>query len=77
MLFRSLAMGLVLFGWAMSNSYIKDLTNVDIRAKMFDSQMKQIEDELTPFGIIDNGQESETFVQNGDTWTIINPKEMV
>jgi hypothetical protein len=72
-----LAMGLVLFGWAMSNSYIKDLTNVDIRAKMFDSQMKQIEDELTPFGIIDNGQESETFVQNGDTWTIINPKEMV
>jgi len=70
-------MGLVLFGWAMSNSYIKDLTNVDIRAKMFDSQMKQIEDELTPFGIIDNGQESETFVQNGDTWTIINPKEMV
>jgi hypothetical protein len=33
--------------------------------------MTQIEEELTPFGIIDNGTEEETFVDSGgDLWAV-------
>jgi hypothetical protein len=32
--------------------------------------MKQIEEELTPFGIIMNGTEEEVFVDSGDLWSV-------
>ena len=52
-----LVMPLVLFGWLTTNSYFKDLSNknVDLRRAMFEKQMLAIEEELTPFGFIDDG----------------------
>jgi hypothetical protein len=64
-------MSLVLFAWVTSNSYFADLTDIDIREKLYDNQMKQIEEELTPFGLIINGTEEETFIEDGDLWTIV------
>jgi len=47
------------------------LNDIDIRKKLYDSQMKQIEEELTPFGILTSGFEDETFIDNsGDLWTV-------
>jgi len=64
-----LAMTLVLFGWLTTNQYFKDLTNVDVRKRLYEQQMLQIEDDLTPFGFIDTGIEpEEAFVENGDLW---------
>ncbi len=68
--FDDLVMSLVLFAWVTSNSYFKDLTDIDIRAKLYDNQMKQIEEELTPFGLIIDGTEEETFIDSGDLWTV-------
>ena len=68
--FDDLVMSLVLFAWVTSNSYFKDLTDIDIRAKLYDNQMKQIEEELTPFGLIMDGTEEETFIDSGDLWTV-------
>jgi len=51
-----LVMTLVLFSWLSTNSYFKDLNNVNMREMMYESHIKQIEDELTPFGFYDNGQ---------------------
>ena len=65
-----LAMCFVLFGWLTSNTYFKDLTDIDIREKLYDSQMKQIEEELTPFGIIMDGREEEGFIAGGDYWKV-------
>lgn len=69
--FDDLVMSLVLFAWVTSNTYFRDLTDIDIRKKLYDSQMRQIEEELTPFGILTSGLEDETFIDNsGDLWTV-------
>ncbi len=68
--FDDLVMSLVLFAWVTSNTYFRDLTDIDIRKKLYDNQMKQIEEELTPFGLIMDGTEEETFVDGGDLWTV-------
>ena len=50
-----LVMTLVLFGWLTTNPYFKDLNNVNIRQEMYENRIKQIEDELTPFGFYNDG----------------------
>jgi hypothetical protein len=68
--FDDLVMSLVMFAWVTSNTYFTDLTDIDIRKKLYDGQMKQIEEELTPFGLIVNGTEEEFFVDSGDLWSV-------
>ena len=68
--FDDLVMSLVMFAWVTSNTYFTDLTDIDIRKKLYDGQMKQIEEELTPFGLIVNGTEEEVFVDSGDLWSV-------
>lgn len=51
-----LVMTLVLFGWLTTNPYFKDLNNINIRQDMYENRIKQIEDELTPFGFMDDGR---------------------
>ena len=66
-----LVMTLVLFSWLVQQRYFKDLTNMDIREKLFSEQMKMLEDELTPFGFINDGQEDTSFVdQDGTRWNV-------
>lgn len=66
-----LVMTLVLFAWMTNSSYFKELSNVNMREHIFEERINQIEDSLTPFGIIDNGQEEETFVDSsGTVWNV-------
>ena len=50
-----LVMSLVLFSWLTTNPYFKDLNNINLREIMYKKQMQAIEDELTPFGVYDDG----------------------
>ena len=52
-----LLMTCVLFSWLVQQRYFKEMTDQDIREKMFSEQMKIIEEELVPFGIINDGNE--------------------
>ena len=65
-----LTMTLVLFAWATNDPMFKDLMNANNRQALYSSQMKSIEDELTPFGFIDNGLSNEPDVEviDGDIW---------
>ena len=66
-----LAMTLVIFSWLVQQRYFKDLTDLDIRKRLADEQMRALEEDLLPFGIIDDGREVQTFTDNsGTTWTI-------
>jgi hypothetical protein len=66
-----LAMTLVIFGWLVQQRYFKEMTNMDIRKKMWEEQMETLEQDMLPFGIIDDGREEETFVDNdGQKWTV-------
>ena len=72
-----LAMTLVLFAWLSTNTFFKDLTDVDIRENLYNSEMRTIEKDLTPFGIIDDGQKEEVFVASGDVWMWADEKEKI
>lgn len=47
-----LVMCLVLFGWLSTQTYFKDLTDLDIRKTLFQKQIDAIEEEVMPFGFL-------------------------
>jgi hypothetical protein len=64
-----LVMTLVLFGWLTTNQYFQELTDVNVREKIYQQQLDQIESELTPFGIIDDGFDQEMFIEDNILWS--------
>ena len=67
-----LAMTLVIFAWLVQQQYFKDLTDLDIRKQMYKDQMEALEQDMLPFGIIDDGQENETIVDSeGTRWGVV------
>ena len=36
-------------------TYFKELTDTDVRAKLFEESQNQLEQDLAPFGFVDNG----------------------
>jgi hypothetical protein len=52
-----LMMNLVMFGYFINTQSFLDQTNVNIKELIFEQRMKEIEDDVPPFGIIDDGQE--------------------
>ena len=50
-----LAMCCVLFAWLVEQTYFKELTDDDIRARMFLEQQHQLEQDMAPFGFFDDG----------------------
>jgi hypothetical protein len=69
-----LAMTLVIFSWLVQQQYFKDMTDLDIRKQMYKDQMEALEQDMLPFGIIDSGQEEESFTdQSGQLWEVADP----
>ena len=50
-----LVMCLVLFGWMSTQAYFKDLTDIDIRKNLVNERENYLEEEMLPFGIINDG----------------------
>jgi hypothetical protein len=66
-----LAMTLVIFAWLVQQRYFKDMTNLDLRQKMYEDYEEQFEQDMLPFGIIDDGLEEDTYTDNtGQTWEV-------
>ena len=64
-----LAMCLVIYAWLVAQDYFKELTDQDIRKKLYEEQKNQIEQDMAPFGFIETGLEDESFVDpDGDRW---------
>ncbi len=66
-----LVMTLVLFSWMTNQSFFADLTNVDVRARLHEEQMKQIEEESLPTfiaGHTDVDQNDGGFISDGAVW---------
>ena len=51
-----LVMCAVLFGWLTRQDYFKDLTDVDIRTKIYDEKIKMLEDDALNVVLMDDGQ---------------------
>tara|TARA_B100001121_G_scaffold307860_1_gene330376 strand:+ start:92 stop:1738 length:1647 start_codon:yes stop_codon:yes gene_type:complete len=66
-----LAMCLVIFAWLVAQDYFKEMTDNDIRKRMYEEQKNQIEQDMAPFGFISDGFEEESFVdKDGDLWKV-------
>tara|TARA_B100001057_G_scaffold129581_1_gene128638 strand:- start:999 stop:2519 length:1521 start_codon:yes stop_codon:yes gene_type:complete len=66
-----LVMCLVIFSWLVQQEYFKEMTDQDIRRKIYDEQKNAIEQDMAPFGFIDDGLEDDKIVDNeGNVWTI-------
>ena len=66
-----LAMCLVIYAWLVCQEYFKEMTDTDIRKKLYEDQKNQIEQDMAPFGFIVDGMEDESFVDsNGDRWNL-------
>ena len=67
-----LVMCLVFFAWLSNQPYFKELTDEDVRHRLFDSQRKALEQDMSPFGFIDDGvsyTETTPFTDvDGDYW---------
>jgi len=65
-----MAMTLVLFAWLTTQQFFKDYMEHDFREKLFEDQMRMLEEELTPVGIFSDGISDSSFVDSdGTRWT--------
>tara|TARA_B110000908_G_scaffold19073_1_gene21419 strand:- start:1638 stop:2123 length:486 start_codon:yes stop_codon:yes gene_type:complete len=53
-----LIMNLVMFGFFVQSTMFGDLTNIDIKKMLFERQALAIDDDLPPFGIVDDGSDA-------------------
>jgi len=68
-----LAMCLVIYAWLVAQDYFKELTDQDVRKRLYEEQKNQIEQDMAPFGFIMDGLDDDTFVdEQGDTWTTMD-----
>ena len=64
-----LVMCLVIFAWISNQRYFKELTDQDIRARMYEEQQNAIEQDMAPFGFLDDGTEEDTIIDDkGEVW---------
>ena len=71
-----LAMCLVIYAWLVAQDYFKELTDQDVRKRLYEEQKNQIEQDMAPFGFIDDGLDSSSFVDSdGDRWTVARNDE--
>jgi hypothetical protein len=65
-----LVMCLVMYAWLILQDYFKELTDQDIRKRLYDEQQNQVEQDMTPFGFITDGVNTDSsFIDaNGDMW---------
>jgi hypothetical protein len=65
-----LAMCLVIFSWLVAQQYFKEMTDNDVRKRIYEEQKNQIEQDMAPFGFIVDGLDDDVFVEKttGDRW---------
>ena len=64
-----LAMCLVIYAWLVAQDYFKELTDQDVRKRLYEEQKNQIEQDMAPFGFMTDGMDDSSFVDDdGDRW---------
>jgi hypothetical protein len=66
-----LAMCLVIFSWLVAQDYFKEMTEQDVRKRIYEDQKNQIEQDMAPFGFVLDGINSDDgFVDSdGTRWS--------
>ena len=68
-----LALCLVIYAWLVAQDYFKELTDQDVRKRLYEDNKNQIEQDMAPFGFMFDGLDEDTFVDaQGDTWSTVD-----
>jgi len=68
-----LVMNFVLLGYFCTTNYFGELTDIDLKNMLFEQRMKEIEDDISPFGFHDDGSQYIEEIDNKDNpWAIEN-----
>ena len=74
-----LVMCCVLFAWAMSQDYVKELTSVDLRARLSQETEDSLEESMMPMGIIMRGEAADDMPiaakAGDDAWLFVGDDE--
>ena len=67
-----LMMNLVMFGYFSSTQYFGDMTDINLKDMLFRKQMRDIEDDIVPFGFIDDASDviDQLEQKNDNDWAI-------
>ena len=72
-----LMMNLVMFGYFSSTQYFGDMTDINLKDMLFKHKMKEIEDDIVPFGFIDDASEHiQRIEQEESPWAIEYSNEL-
>jgi hypothetical protein len=75
-----LAMCLVIFCWLVAQDYFKEMTDNDVRKRIYEEQKNQIEQDMSPFGFIVDGlddMEVTVDIETGDRWVFANAQSQL
>lgn len=74
-----LVMCCVLFAWAMSQEYVKELTSVDLRQRLEKENEEAMDENMLPFGIVNKGFEEISIPlaakRGDDSWIFVGDDE--
>jgi hypothetical protein len=65
-----MAMTLVIFAWATTQQYFKEIVNHDLRKQIQLENMNQYDEDVLPAPIIEDGLEHDFMVEGGDVWEV-------
>jgi len=71
-----LVMTMVLFSWLSTQKYFRDLVNHDLRKQLQLEKLNQIDDEMIPAPIIDDGLDLPFILEGGDVWEKAGPNDV-
>jgi len=64
-----LAMCLVIFSWLVAQDYFKEMTDQDVRKRIYEEQKNAIEQDMAPFGFVMDGLEDDLELgDNTENW---------
>ena len=74
-----LVMCCVLFAWAMEQSYMKELTSVDLRQRLEQENEEAMDENMLPFGIISRGEAEHAVTiaarRGDDSWLFVGDQQ--
>ena len=73
-----LMMNLVMFGYFASTQFFADMTDINLKQILYDEKMREIQDDVPPFGFVDDGTdylEEQKRIDEANTWQTYKPYE--
>ena len=63
-----LIMCMVIYAWAVAQDYFREMTDQSVRQELYEKDKAQLEEDMSPFGFIEDGIGKGVSVEDGEVW---------